>query len=805
MSFKILSAVMALILASITPLAAQTVRGQLVEEGSGKAIDAALVVLVDEGGTQLAGALTDPAGRFTLQAPAAGRYRLRAERIGYRAALSPPVVLSSGQTLDYRLQTPEEAISLEGVEVTSRRRCFLRPQDGLQVATLWEEARKALNAAAWTEREQLIHYRAVRYERELDPVSSEVRNEQARSLWGRAENPFKSIPAETLVRNGYVHSDTSGVTYYAPDAQVLLSDVFLDSYCFRIHRGAEGLVGIGFEPAQRRRNPDVEGVLWLDQQTAELRHLEFRYTGLSGILPARSQGGRVEFQRLPTGAWIVQRWSIRMPLFARQTGQTHVGVVVRDRLAGIREEGGEVLEVLGTTGSHLAQASRAALEGVVFDSIAEAPLAGARVFLDGTSYSATTDEAGRFRIDDLPNGTYFAAFMHPRLDSLDLAPPRAQVQLVRDSAARVELAIPSRVGLLAAGCSPEQRAPGTGVVVGFVHNSGTDLPLAGSEVVLSWPGGQTVVRTNTEGAYRFCMAPLGVALSVQPQVPRGYNRQGSQVGDQVSLTLESEGIAHQDLSVRFVQTVARSPQQESGTTVGRAEVRGRLLDAESGQPVQGAVVRLQGQEGGRTTDRQGRFVLPSLRPDQYTLEVEHLAYGTQAQTLAIGGGGIVEVELRLSQHAIELPGLTVEVLAARETMRRRSGTRLDLFTREDIEDLSRTIHHVGDLARRIPGLRVRELLHWGGTRDSVCIESSRTMPDPNNPDPASICQSVKVYLDDMVIPDGPQFLVSISLTQLESVQFIPGIVAQARYGHGAENGVLLIYTRGNGPTASNRR
>ncbi|HEV2131605.1 MAG TPA: carboxypeptidase regulatory-like domain-containing protein [Longimicrobiaceae bacterium] len=239
--------------------------------------------------------------------------------------------------------------------------------------------------------------------------------------------------------------------------------------------------------------------------------------------------------------------------------------------------------------------------------------------------------------------------------------------------------------------------------------------------------------------------------------------------------------------------------------VGRAELRGQLLDAESGEPVQGAVVRLQGQGGGRTTDRQGRFVLPGVRPDRYTLEVEHLAYGKQAEMLAIGGGGVVEVELRLSQHAIEIPGLQVEVIAAREMMRRRSGTRLDLFTREDIEELARAAHHVGDLTRRFPGVRVREILHPGGTRSWLCIESSRTIRDPNNPDPGAICHSVKVYLDDMWIPDGPEFLVGLPLQQLESVQFIPGLVAQARYGRGAENGVLLIYTRGNGPTASNLR
>ncbi len=69
MNHRILFALATLLLASTPALSAQTIRGQLLEEGRGKAIDAALVVLLDESGKQLAGSLTDPLGRFTLQAP----------------------------------------------------------------------------------------------------------------------------------------------------------------------------------------------------------------------------------------------------------------------------------------------------------------------------------------------------------------------------------------------------------------------------------------------------------------------------------------------------------------------------------------------------------------------------------------------------------------------------------------------------------------------------------------------------------------------------------------------------------------
>jgi len=65
--------------------------------------------------------------------------------------------------------------------------------------------------------------------------------------------------------------------YDGIDARVFLSDPFLDTHCFRIRpsRDADGTVGLAFEPVESREVSDVEGVLWLDEQTAELRVLEF--------------------------------------------------------------------------------------------------------------------------------------------------------------------------------------------------------------------------------------------------------------------------------------------------------------------------------------------------------------------------------------------------------------------------------------------------------------------------------------------------------------------------------------------------
>ena len=52
--------------------------------------------------------------------------------------------------------------------------------------------------------------------------------------------------------------------------------------------------------------PDVEGTLWLDGESAQLRFLEYRYTRYPHRLEdTRNLGGRVDFQRRGDGRWFV--------------------------------------------------------------------------------------------------------------------------------------------------------------------------------------------------------------------------------------------------------------------------------------------------------------------------------------------------------------------------------------------------------------------------------------------------------------------------------------------------------------------
>lgn len=466
----------------------QTVRGQVLDEETGGPVEGVLALLLDEGGTRVAGYLSNDVGRFLLKAPGPGHYTVRAERIGYETVESDPFELASGQIFGLRLQTRSTAIELEGILVEGEQQCVVRPGEGLQVARVWDEARKALTVQEWTEGEQFYRYRVVNYLRTLDPHTQRVLDESQRVRDAVAESPVRSLPPETLMRDGFIQpSADGGYVYYAPDATVLLSDIFLDTHCFRLEAdaGTPELVGLGFEPVRQRDLPDIRGTLWLSYETSELDYLEYRYTWAPWEEAINVAGGRVEFERMPNGAWIIRRWRIRMPTMVRETGPLVQGRT-DIRVESIREVGGEVVRTAYLDSEVISEAARDVLTGQVWDSTRHGPLSGAEVYLSGTDHVAVTDTAGSFVMEDLSEGTFTVSFSHPRLDSLHLTPAGVDVAVTPGEVSEIELAVPSPTSILESTCPETGPDDDPGILVGKVVRGDSGRPVRGATVLLRW-------------------------------------------------------------------------------------------------------------------------------------------------------------------------------------------------------------------------------------------------------------------------------------------------------------------------------
>jgi Carboxypeptidase regulatory-like domain len=327
-----------------TPASAQTVRGVVVDEAARPVTGMLVRLVLPTGRPAAGGALTDAQGRFTLAAPAPGRYTIRGERVGYRAA-TVVVDLASGETAEVRLQAAVQAFVLPTLEVSAAR-CTVRPGEGEAAYALWEEARKALATTALLHEQRQVEYTVRTYGSELMLRSGRMRRQNAEPS-RVVGNPFHTLSPAELAAGGYVREEGDSISLYGPDASVLLSDEFLDTHCLYVdpERFDRQTVALAFQPVRERRPVDIQGTLHLDRRTGELREVEYEYTGLEAGGQRLLAGGTVEFRRTPTGAWVVSRWRIHSSRVVHTTDWSRRGVrnpVVED----LREAGGEVVRAV---------------------------------------------------------------------------------------------------------------------------------------------------------------------------------------------------------------------------------------------------------------------------------------------------------------------------------------------------------------------------------------------------------------------------------------------------------------------------
>lgn len=468
----------------------QVVRGIVRDESTNLPLRGAFIVLAEVGGKGRVAVLSDAEGRFTLRAARPGRHQLSAQMLGYANSSPPPIALAVEETRTVDLALPVSAIPLAQISIRTERRCGARSQSA-ETARLWEEAKKALNVAAWVEQDTIAWFRVRAFQQKLSSAMVPLADEEMSFDLTRGQRAFDTAPVDSLVTFGFVQMIDGQHVFFGPDAALLTSDEFLEHHCFWVERNRErpGLVGLAFEPLRGRSVSDIRGELWLDERTGALRFVDYGFVNLGFSVDRRAAGGRTEYQRLPNGAWIISRWEIHMP----DGGTAMRGA--RFNPEGVERVGGEVLDVRIPGIETMVLVPFYTLRGTVYDSLRAAPLARARVYLPGTPLEGYADNTGQFRIDSVPRGTYYVSFDHVRLDSIPAKAALTRVT-VDSTTAPIRLATPDPVRLRSSLCDEEKMvklavlqtrgAEAMGVVRVIVRDDATGAPVKGAKVTVDW-------------------------------------------------------------------------------------------------------------------------------------------------------------------------------------------------------------------------------------------------------------------------------------------------------------------------------
>lgn len=514
--------------------AAQQVDLRVRLEGANTPIVGAIVRLLPEAADVpiIAQGLTSDAGRISLRAPEAGRYRLKVDRIGWTGLITPPFSLAAGQVLDSEVVMPDMRMELPTVTVQGRNLCGPRFEGDARAAALWEEIYKALSATVLTEAEAAVPLILREFRRELGTNARVQRewNLNAQLVYGQV---YATLPPEVLATEGFVLMDNRADTtvYAVPDAQLLTSNEFTLTHCFRSVTNDDGLIGLAFEPVPRRPVTDIQGTLWLDPESLELRHLDYTYTGLPP-LPSRVElGGRVEFTRLPSGRWIVSEWYVRTPWINvvefRAARNTYRDV---ERMQGFIELGGRVEMA---TEAH-ADADLSVVTGLVRDSLTGGGIPGVVITVADLG-AAITDEEGRFTIAVGAVGDQPITAQHPRLALLNQVAVSGTVLLSVGDTTYHEFGSPPLPTVVRAACGNTGNRSG---VVGMVVGA-DNMPVPGLDVRARWrtPGGanrEQRARMQQDGLFGLCDLPGDETVEVTVS-----NREGVVVTEPVTIAFRN--------------------------------------------------------------------------------------------------------------------------------------------------------------------------------------------------------------------------------------------------------------------------
>jgi hypothetical protein len=270
---------------------------------------------------------------------------VRADKVGYDSWTSVILQLGDNPVLLRIGMSPTRTPA----PVVARSETVCQPlTTGTPAGDLWIEIRKALAATALTEAQGLVPIDVDIYERVLDRNAAVI-SEKTEQRTRLARRPVTGIAADQI---DSTRGESSGDNVYkAPDLATLLSEPFARSHCFSAIRGygpETGLTGLEFRPNKIGTAADLTGILWIDPSRNSLKSLAFDYVNLPIPLRIARTSGRLDFQQLPNGQWIVPRWYIRMPRVAQITANDPRSPnVARDTLVGFQEVGG-VARLAGT-------------------------------------------------------------------------------------------------------------------------------------------------------------------------------------------------------------------------------------------------------------------------------------------------------------------------------------------------------------------------------------------------------------------------------------------------------------------------
>lgn len=244
------------------------------------------------------------------------------------------------------------------------------------------------------------------------------------------------------------------------------------------------------------------------------------------------------------------------------------------------------------------------------------------------------------------------------------------------------------------------------------------------------------------------------------------------------------------LAIALVLAPGQLLGQDSNGTVA-----GRVIDASTGAPIDGAQVSVVGSSRGALANAEGRFSLSGVAAGERQFRITHIGYAQVIRTVAVQAGEATTLDIELTSTALAIDGIVVSA-TGQQTLKREIGSKVGVIEVADIE--LAPVRSVSDLLQaREAGVTVLSSSGTAGAGARIRIRGSNSLSLSNFP--LIVIDGIRVNdtPDSFGIFTGgfrPSRLDDFSPEDIESIEILRGPSAAALYGTAAANGVIQVTT-----------
>lgn len=228
------------------------------------------------------------------------------------------------------------------------------------------------------------------------------------------------------------------------------------------------------------------------------------------------------------------------------------------------------------------------------------------------------------------------------------------------------------------------------------------------------------------------------------------------------------------------EKVNTKPVQETGN------IKGKIIYANSEEPVAGANIILIGTKMGSATDFDGNFVINNIPVGEYTIQISYIGCISKKETVRIVADKTVELNYALTQSLVNLDEVVVTGTLSERKIRAVANS-ISIISAEELEN--RNLSSFTTVLESVPGITLSPASESGGIAySSIYIRGGAPL---SNVVPGS---GVKFIIDGVETAD-PSFLDYLNPNDIEKVEVARGPMASTIYGAGSSGGVIQIFTK----------